>query len=155
MIASYHSELDGTAGLGVGAALAARTLRLRRDGHRTGPPAAIIGRETAGSLDAVMATFESSRLPNPLRAECATEGNEATTNVTERPTLRGGQWTGLSTKPVCQARHAKRVIVTTARMQRGQPGARQIAEAVPTLRLKLIAASIRAEAAAKPIGEHE
>lgn len=156
MIVSHHSELDGTSALGgFGVAPAVCTLRLRHDVHRTGPPAALIGRGAARHLDAVRATFESSMLPNPPRTGLATEWHGAKTNVSARLTLSGDRGAGCLHTPVREQRRAERVIDTTARMQRGQPGARQIAEAVPTLRLELIAASIRAEAAAKPTGDTE
>ncbi|MCK7475925.1 MAG: hypothetical protein MZV49_25985 [Rhodopseudomonas palustris] len=70
-------------------------------------------------------------------------------------TLGSDRLIGCFDNPVDQQRRTGRVVDTTAQMQRGRPGARQIAEAVPTLRLELIAASIGAEAAAKPTGETE
>ncbi|PYF03548.1 hypothetical protein BJ122_10639 [Rhodopseudomonas faecalis] len=155
MIASHHSELDA-ATLGVAdAAPTACTRRLRRDVHRTGPPAAIRRRAMARSLDAVMATFETSRLPNPRQAVCTSERHEARSHVNAKQSLGSHRLTGCFDNPVDQQRRTGRVIDTTAQMQRGRPGARQIAEAVPTLRLELIAASIRAEAAAKPTGDTE
>ncbi len=152
MIASHHSELDA-ATLGVAdAAPTACTRRLRHDVHRTGPPAASRRRAMARSLDVVMATFETSRLPNPRQAVCTSERHEARSHVNA---MGSDRLTGCFDNPVDQQRRTGRVIDTTAQMQRGRPGARQIAEAVPTLRLELIAASIGAEAAAKPTGETE
>ena len=108
MIVSHHSELDGTFALGgFGVAPAVCTLRLRHDVHRTGPPAALIGRGAAGHLDAVRATFESSRLPNPPCTGLATERHGAKTNVSARLTLSRDRGAGCSYTSVREQRRAE------------------------------------------------
>lgn len=130
---------------------AARVLRLRRDGLDTGPPPTMQDAAPAGHLDAVIATFESSKLPNPPRtAVTVASGRKAATTTTNaKATLRGDQRQGLSSDGSSgrAGRGHDRADATE------RSGARPIAKAVPTLRLELIAASIRAEAAAKPTGD--
>lgn len=123
---------------------AASAVRLRREIHRTGPPATAHDFATAGHLDAATATFETSMLPNPPRTDAAIAAM----------TLRADQRQGCHRLGRHQA-DANHAVATTALMQREPPGARQIAEAMQALRLELIAISIRAEAAAKPTGENE
>jgi transcriptional regulator len=108
--------------------------------HLTGPAALLSDAELADHLDAVSATFESSLAPKPrwTVSKLSAGRREAMKKAIVGMMLRVDRVEG-SFKLNQHRSDADHVAVATALSQRGDPAARQVAEAMRALRPHLVA----------------